>query len=161
MRDGMQKLNPRRFFLLGISAVVIFLLGADYLTPARLEIDVNAPRFRLVRRRKFFPDEELQMEWKRSGEWAFPASEVPAVFGQRAPAGFYAWEVETGDRFESLYRGDEEDHPVPYEWLRTNVFSFDVSTQPLHRPRRHLESAEEWARSYHDAPPPKPRNDGR
>ncbi len=147
----MKPLDEKRLILLGVCVAVALVVVADYLAPAELQIDLNAPRFRLVRHRKFFPDEELQMEWKHSSRWAFPRSEVPAVFGQRETGGFYAWELETGSRFESIYGTDENGYPMPYESLRTNVFSFQISTRPLHKARWPLESSEKWAKSYHES----------
>jgi hypothetical protein len=139
-------LSPPGRILIAAFSILTLLLMADYFKPAELEVDLNVPRFRLVRRRIFFPDQSLEMEWKHSSRWSSPASEYPAVFGQKASGGFYAWEVETGSRFESLYRTDENGFPIPYEHLRTNVFSFEISTRPLHTVNQPLESAEKWAK---------------
>ena len=136
--------------LLGACSIVALVLAEDYFKPAELQVDLNAPRFRLVRHRKFFPDQSLEMEWKHSNRWAHPRSEYPAVFGQRAPGGFYAWELETGFRFEGIYDKDENGYPYSDEWLRTNIFSFEISTRPLHNIHRPLESADKWARRYHE-----------
>src|SRR3989442_9860399 len=113
----MKPLDEKRLILLGIGAVVLLVVANDYLAPAQLEIDLNAPRFRLVRHRTFFPDQEFEMEWKHIARWAMPKSEVPAVFGERESGGFYAWELDTGSRFESIYGTDENGYPVPYESL--------------------------------------------
>ncbi len=146
----MKPLDEKRLILLGVCAAVTLVVVADYLAPADLQIDLNAPRFRLVRHRKFFPDQEFEMEWKHSSRWAFPRSEEPAVFGEREPGGFYAWELDTGGRFEGIYATDENGYPIPYEYLRTNIFSFEISTRPLHKVNWPLESSEKWAKRYHE-----------
>jgi hypothetical protein len=137
--------------LVAAFGVVGFILAKDYLTPAQLQIDLNAPRFRLVRHRSFFANESLEMEWKPSSRWAFPASETPAIFGQRTPGGFYAWELVDigGYRFEHIFDKDIDGYPIQYEVLRTNYFSFALGTRWLHKVHRPLEPADDWAR-HHD-----------
>ena len=129
------------------SAVTACILLADYFEPAQLEVDVNSPRIRLVRRRAILPNQEFELEWKRSGEWTF-STERPAVFGRRIQGGFYAWEIKGhGSRFEDVYA---ELHAND-EWLRTNIFVFELNTRDLIIETKRIVPAEAWARRRPDS----------
>jgi hypothetical protein len=117
-----------RTALVLLAAAAVFLLLIDYFTPAELQVDLNAPRFRLVRHRMILPDQEFEMEWKPSSKWQESLSDSTPIFGERTPGEIYAWEVQ-GTRFETLYSealGDESD-----AWVRTNLGTYKRDTREL------------------------------
>lgn len=120
------------------------LLVLDYVSPLQLQVDLNAPRFRIVRHRMIFPDQELEFNWKDIHSWADSPLESPPVFGERMPGGTFAWEM-NHRRFESLY---EDAIPgISTECLRTNYNVFELTLRfPLLNRGGPLEPATEWGR---------------
>ena len=126
------------------AAAVLLLIIVDYFKPATLQVDLNAPRFRLVRHRMILPDQEYELEWKHMSTWTFPPSETAPVFGRTLSGGRYAWEIGgLGMRFESIYRAAFEG--ASDEFLRTNIVVFQLNTRDMFDPDPRWRSAEHWA----------------
>ena len=126
--------------------VVLVIIVINYFAPAHLQVDLNRPRFRLVRHRILLPDQEFSLEWKHINTWVFPPKDTSAVFGKTMLGGRYAWEIGgLAMRFEDIYGGEEFNYPSE-EYLRTNLFSFDINTHDLDKADFPLRSAQDWAR---------------
>ena len=126
------------------AVVFLLLLAVDYFEPAELQLDLNRPRFRLVRHRLILPDQEYELEWKHVRDWAWPPSELRPIFGQNTRGGRYAWEnSQTGSRFEAIYGEFMSD-----EAMRTNVFVFQLNTRELFKSHGYWPSAEQWATNH-------------
>jgi hypothetical protein len=117
-------------------AVVLLLVISDYFTPAEIQVDLNRPRFRLVRHRMILPDQTFEMNWTRINDWEFLPDEGPPIFGQRMSGARYSWEIKEplgGMRFEEVL-----DYPEDY-------VVYQMNTRHLFKPNYPLRQAEAWA----------------
>jgi hypothetical protein len=139
-------LRITRRTLLALAVLLVGVLLVDYFSPAELQVDLNAPRFRLVRHRMILPDQEFGMEWAPATEWSESPSESPPIFGERTRGGVYAWECYGYSRFESLY--DESGGGTNDVWIRTNYGSYQMSTRQLPPSLGVFLTRAEWANRY-------------
>jgi hypothetical protein len=132
--------------LVAVAVIIIVLLLRDYFAPAELQVDLNAPRFRLVRHRFILPDQEFEMQWTHISDWSEAVEESEPIFGERSRAGLYAWEVQgrVMRRFETLYSEEDPLSGPSDEWIRTNYGCYWQSTGRLPKHDGPLLSRAEW-----------------
>ena len=138
--------NARILGVFGLISIAVLLI--DYFEPAVLQVDMNAPRIRLVRHRKMFPDQEYILEWQPRE--SLDDDDDPILFGQKTDRGFYAWEIQQVRGFTEHFENYFEDLRDP-AWLRTNFIVYERNTLDLPtatKRTKHLPSAAAWAREH-------------
>ena len=116
--------------------IVLLLVIVDYFAPAELQVDLNRPRFRLVRHRMILKDQAIELHWTRIRSWEFQPDESPPTFGQQVGGGHYSWEIVEplgGMRFEEVL-----DYPEDY-------VVYQMDTRHMFPPQLPLRRAEAWA----------------
>jgi len=126
-------------FVVLVVSLVLLLMVFDYLKPAELQVDLNRPRFRLVRQRMILPDQVFEMDWTRISRDEFPPDAGPPTYGQRVSGGRYSWVIMEplgGERVEDIY-----DYP------EDNVV-YRMDTRSMFKPEFRLKPAEAWATNH-------------
>ena len=94
------------YLLVILASLILVLIVLDYLKPAELQVDLNRPRFRLVRQRMILPDQVFEMDWTRISRDEFPPDAGPPTYGKRVSEGRYSWVIMEplgGERVEDIY----------------------------------------------------------
>jgi len=139
VKNRRELLRAAAYVIAAAGAIIVIIFITDCFAPAELQVDLNRPRFRLVRHRTILPDQAFELDWTRIRSWEFPPDEGPATFGQRMSGGRYSWEVIEplgGMRFEEVL-----DYPSDY-------VVYQMHTRSMFKPSFPLRQAEAWATNH-------------